>query len=318
MSQSTSLPSSATGVREQITTTTTYPAGPHQTRLQTASRWAFLVPILVLNLIIIIIPSLTGIVYAFTSWSGYGDPVFIGLQNFERLFQDQVFFRALSNNLIWTALFLTAPVAFGLLGAYLLSGIKRGQMFFRVSFFIPYVIASVVNTQLWRYLLHPRFGIGAFLADHGIPILDFPVFGTRETALYAVAFVDAWHFWGFLVVIYLAAMSAVDVELYEVARLDGANRLQQFRHVTLPSIRPTLVFTVLMIIIWSSLVFDYVFILTGGGPARASEVMATYLYSNAFSRFDVGYAASIGVMMSIWVAVAVAGFVYLRKRGWEI
>ncbi len=209
-------------------------------------------------------------------------------------------------------------MAVGLLGAYLLSGIKTGQMFFRVAFFIPYVIASVVNSQLWRQLLHPRVGIGAWLAERGINVLNFPIFGTRETALYGVAFVDAWHFWGFLVVIYLAAMSAVDTELYEVARLDGATRIQQFRHVTLPSIRPTLVFTILMIIIWSSLVFDYVFMLTGGGPANASEVMATYLYTNAFNRFNVGYAASVGVVMSLWVALAVAGFVYLRRRGWEI
>jgi raffinose/stachyose/melibiose transport system permease protein len=133
-----------------------------------------------------------------------------------------------------------------------------------------------------------------------------------------VAFVDAWHFWGFLVVVYLSAMSSVDTELYEVARLDGATRFQQFRYVTLPSIRPTLVFTLLMIIIWSSLVFDYVFILTGGGPAHASEVMATHLYQMAFFRFDVGYAASIGVMMSIWVGITITGFVYLRRRGWEI
>jgi raffinose/stachyose/melibiose transport system permease protein len=151
-----------------------------------------------------------------------------------------------------------------------------------------------------------------------IRALDSPIFGSRQYALYGVAFVDGWHFWGFLVVIYLAAMSAVDLELYEVARLDGASRFQQFRHVTLPSIRPTLVFTILMIIIWSSLVFDYVYMLTGGGPANASEVMATYLYQNAFSRFNAGYAASIGVMMSIWVALAVVGFVILRRRGWEI
>jgi raffinose/stachyose/melibiose transport system permease protein len=119
-------------------------------------------------------------------------------------------------------------------------------------------------------------------------------------------------------VLYLAAMTQVDLELYEVARLDGATKFQQFRFVTLPSIRPTLVFTLLMIIIWSSLVFDYVYILTGGGPAHASEVMATYLYNNAFFRFDVGYAASMSVVMSLWVAIAVMGFVILRRRGWEI
>ncbi len=284
----------------------------------TLGRWMFILPILLINLIIIIIPSAFGLLVAFTDWTGYGSLNFIGLDNFQKLFHDDIFFKALKNNLMWTAFFLTAPIAVGLTGAYLLSGIKRGQMFFRVAFFIPYVIASVVNSQLWRQLLHPRVGIGAWLADQGITILDFPIFGSRGYALFGVAFVDGWHFWGFLVVIYLAAMSAVDIELYEVARLDGASRFQQFRHITLPSIRPTLVFTILMIIIWSSLVFDYVYMLTGGGPANASEVMATYLYENAFSRFDAGYAASIGVMMSLWVALAVVGFLILRKRGWEI
>jgi raffinose/stachyose/melibiose transport system permease protein len=156
------------------------------------------------------------------------------------------------------------------------------------------------------------------MAQQGITSLDFPIFGRRETALYGIVFVDGWHWWGFLVVIYLAAMAAVDTELYEVARLDGATRFQQFRHVTLPSIRPTLVFTILIIFIGTTLVFDHVYILTGGGPAHASEVMATYLYTQAFLNFDVGYAASIGVMLALWVSVPIMVFYILRRRGWEI
>lgn len=288
-------------------------------RRQQIAGWLFVVPVLVLNLIVVIIPSIAGLGMAFTDWSGVGSMNFVGLANFERLFQDQVFFKALSHNLIWTVFFLTVPVALGLLGAYMLSGIKRGQMFFRVAYFIPYVIAAVVNAQLWRYLLNPRVGIGKTLADCcGLNFLDVAVFGSRDLALYGVAFVDMWHFWGFLLVLYLAAMSGVDIELYEVARLDGANRFQQFRFVTLPSIRPTLVFTILMITIWSGLVFDYVYIITGGGPANASEVMGTYLYSNAFERFKAGYAAAIGVFMALWVAIATGVFVTLRKLGWEV
>ncbi len=294
------------------------PSLPARRRLEAVGRWAFLVPVLLLNLIVILIPSVAGLAVAFTDWSGIGELNFIGLGNFEKLLRDGVFFRALGNNLVWTLIFLIAPVALGLLGAYLLAGIKRGQMVLRVLFFIPYVMASVVNSQLWRFLLNPRVGLGPWLADRGIMFLNVPVFGSRETALYAVAFVDNWHFWGFLLVLYLAAMSAVDPELYEVARLDGANRFQQFRFVTLPSIRPTLVFTLLMIIIWSGLVFDYIYQLTSGGPAHASEVMGTYLYSNAFERYDAGYAAAIGVVMFLWVTLVVGGFVFLRRRGWEI
>ena len=289
-----------------------------RTPLEVLGRWSFIIPILVLNLIVIVIPTIFSIYIAFTEWSGYGSPVFIGLQNFQKLFQDKVFFRALGNNLTWTLIFLTVPVFMGLTGAYLMSGIKRGQIFYRLVFFIPYVISSVVNTQMWRFILSPRNGIGVWLAEHGIPWLNFAILGNKDSALFGVAFVDSWHFWGFLVVMYLAAMTAVDTELYEVARLDGATRFQQFWYVTLPSIRPTLVFTILMIIIWSSLTFDYIYILTGGGPAHASEVMSTHLYNQAFFRFDVGYAASIGIMMTIWVMITVGIFVILRRRGWEI
>ncbi len=316
MTQATPSPSSVISAN---TVQASYVEGPTRPRwLDTLVRWSFLIPVLSLNLIVIVIPTIFSIYISFTTWSGYGTPEFSGLKNFQTLLQDRVFFKALVNNLIWTGFFLIVPVAMGLTGAYLMAGIKRGQVIYRLIFFIPYVMSSVVNAQIWRFLLNPRTGIGAWLAERGITFLDVAWLGNRDTALLAVAFVDNWHFWGFLVVIYLAAMTAVDTELYEVARLDGASRFQQFRFVTLPSIRPTLVFTILMIIIWSSLVFDYVYILTGGGPAHASEVMATFLYNQAFFRFDVGYAASIGVMMTLWVMITVGIFVYLRKRGWEI
>ena len=296
----------------------TAPRGRARSRWSGLGRWMFIVPLLLLNLTVIVGPSVAGLAVAFTDWSGIGAMQFIGLANFRRLFQDPIFFKALTNNLIWTLIFLTVPVSLGLLGAYMLTGVKRGQMLLRVTYFIPYVMAAVVNAQLWRFLMHPRVGIGSWLGQYGITFLDYPWLGSRATALYAVAFMDNWHFWGFLLVIYLAAMSAVDIVLYEAARLDGASRFQQFRYVTLPSIRPTLVFTLLMIIIWSGLVFDYVYITTGGGPANASEVMGTFLYSNAFERFEAGYAASIGVIMTLWVGMAVGGFLFLRRIGWDI
>lgn len=310
MAQTTTVTTAASGSKETSTRSSS--------RLQGIGRWVFIAPLLILNIVVIIGPSIAGLAVAFTDWSGIGAMNFVGLSNFGRLWQDKIFFRALTNNIIWTLIFLIVPVTLGLVGAYMLTGIRRGQMIFRVVYFIPYVMAAVVNVQLWRFLMHPRVGLGPWLAQYNITFLDYPWLGSRATALYAVAFMDNWHFWGFLLVIYLAAMSAVDVELYEVARLDGATRLQQFRHVTLPSIRPTLVFTLLMITIWSGLVFDYVYITTGGGPANASEVMGTFLYSSAFERFEAGYAASIGVMMTLWVAMAVGGFVFLRRIGWDI
>ena len=288
-------------------------------RRRELGRWLFILPVVFLNLIVIVGPALFGVYIAFTDWSGVGSMNFVGLENFARLLQDQVFWKALRNNLVWTAIFLVVPIVLGLLGAYMLTGIRRGQMFMRVAFFVPYVLPSVVTTHIWRYLMHPRVGLGQWLSDtFGIDFLDKAWLGSRDSALIGIAFMDNWHFWGFPLVLLLAAMSAVDVELYEVARLDGASRFQQFRHVTLPSIRPTLVFLLLMISIWSALVFDYIFLTTGGGPANASEVMGTHLYTTAFERFQTGYAATIGLVMVLWVALVVGGFVYLRKRGWEI
>ena len=189
------------------------------------SNYVFLAPVVALNLIVIVIPSLTSIYISLTKWSGLNQPEFVGLANFERLINDPIYWKSLSHNVIWTIFFLTVPVFMGLTGAYLLSGIKRFQMVYRVAFFIPYVIASVVNTELWRTLLHPRHGIGAWLAKQGIEGFDIRVFGSKHTALYGVAFVDSWHFWGFLVIVYLAAMYQVQPDLYEVAILEGASRL---------------------------------------------------------------------------------------------
>src|SRR5688572_5931526 len=141
--------------------------------LTALGRWSFILPILALNFVVIVIPTLFSFYIAFTEWSGLGDPECVGLKNFQELLQDGVFFKALSNNLIWTAIFLVVPVTLGLVGAYLMAGIKRGQIFYRLVFFIPYVISSVVNTQIWRFILNPRSGIGAWLAERGITVLDF-------------------------------------------------------------------------------------------------------------------------------------------------
>lgn len=280
--------------------------------------WLFMMPILVLNVIVILGPSIGSAFFAFTEWSGLGAPKWVGLANFQRMLTDRVYRIAFTNNVKWTLIFLTVPIAMGLLGSALLAPIKRFAMFYRVAYFLPYVIASVVNAQIWRNILHPTMGIGPFLAERGLEFMNIAFFGNRHVVLYSIAFVDNWHWWGFLVVLYLAAMQAIDPELYEAARLEGASRWQEWRHVTLPGILPTLVFTVLMTIIWSFLVFDYIYLLTQGGPAHASEVLATEVFNSAFFRFEVGYAAAIGLSMSFIAAMVVTGFIILRRRGWQI
>jgi raffinose/stachyose/melibiose transport system permease protein len=262
--------------------------------------WLFLLPILLLNFVVVIGPSIAAVFYSFTDWSGIGTPNFVGFENYLRLINDPAYRRAFGNNIIWMIFFLIVPFVLALLSATLLAPIRRGALFIRAALFLPYILPSVIVASIWRTLLSPTAGIGAQLANIGIAGLDFAWLGNSQTVLL------------------LAAMQAIPAELFEAARIDGANRWQEFWYVVLPGIRPTLVFMLLMVSIWSFLVFDYVWVLTQGGPAGASEVLGTLVVKNAFQRFDAGYAASIGLTMSLFAGGFLLIYHTLRRRGWDI
>lgn len=277
----------------------------------------FLFPILFIHFLVIAIPSLSSLALSLTEWNGYGSIKFIGFNNFVELFNDRYFKKAIKHNFIWTILFLTIPIIVALYGAYLLTGIKRLQLFYRFIFFFPYILASIVNCLIWKNLFHPIHGLGSGIEKGSIfDFLISPLTNT-STSLYAVAWVDGWHFWGFLVVIYITAMYQIDGSLYEAAEIEGASKWQKFRFITFPMIRPTFIFTFIIIIIWSVPAFDYVYVLTGGGPAYSSEVIANYLYSQAFTKMNVGYASAIGCLMYIYVFIVLIFFGLLRRLGWE-
>jgi len=281
--------------------------------------WVFMIPLVVVNVLVILGPSVATIYYSFTEWSGIGPAEFVGLENYREILSDGDFYLAMWHNILWTAIFLTVPISMGLLGAFLLSQITRFQLFFRIVYFIPYVVASVVNAALWQNILDPDRGIGSSLASVGIPFLDgVSFFGSERLALPSVAFVNNWAWWGFVVLLFLTALQSVDTQLYDAAKVDGAGRWQQFINVTIPGIRPTLVFVVLLTIINSLLVFDYVYIITRGGPAGASEVVGTLMYKEAFERFQAGYAAAMGLGLSFVSGLIVLVFIFFRRRGWEI
>ena len=179
-------------------------------------------------------------------------------------------------------MFLTVPIAMALMAASLLAPIRRGALVFRMALFIP-MSCRASSPRASGGLCSVRIaGIPALLTDLGMPGFDKRFLGDPETVLPAIAFVDNWHWWGFLMVLFLASMQNIPPDLYEAARLDGANRWQEFRDVTLPGIRPTFVFMILMTTIWSFLTFDYIWILTQGGPAGASEVLAVLVFKEAF------------------------------------
>lgn len=273
--------------------------------------WAFLAPLLILNVIVVLGPSLATVWYSFTDWSGIGPAKFVGGANYVRAATDPAVREALLHNAIWFVLFLFVPMALGLLGAHLINQVTRFRMLYRTLFFIPYVTASVINAAIWKMLLSPDSGIGHTLG------ISQAWLGDPKTSLYAVNFVVDWHWWGFLAVIFFAAMQGVDVQLYEAAKLDGAGRWRQFLSVTLPGIRPTMIFVVLMTIIWSLKAFDYIFIMTHGGPANSSDVVSTLMYDQAFNQYSAGYAAALGLSMTVIVGLVLAVYQFLRRKGWE-
>lgn len=282
--------------------------------------WAFMAPLLIVNLLVITGPGLFAVYYSFTDWNGLSEPSFIGFANYAEMLSSEAVLNALGHNLWWTAFFLIVPMAVGLIGAFILSRLRRGQMLFRVLFFIPYVMSTIVVAAIWRQLFDPRGGLGAALADLGIPFLaDVNLLGNPDLALGSVAIINTWQWWGFLLVIYLAAMQGVNPALYEAARLDGAGPIREFWNITLPAIRPTIVFLALMTVIWSFLVFDYIYVLTQGGPAGSTEVLSTLLYREAFTLQRQGYASAIGMLLAAISASAVIGFFVLRRKlDWEV
>lgn len=278
----------------------------------------FVLPILLIHMMVVLGPSISSIYFSLTEWNGIGPAKFIGLANFQKITTDRQYIHAFQNNLIWLIFFLTIPIAMALIAASLIAPLKKGGLFFRAILFIPYILPSVITASIWKDLLHIDIGLGGVAARLGMPFLNIAYFGRTDTALLAAAFVDNWHWWGFLMVLFLTAMQSVPQELYDVAKIDGANRWNEFVHVTLPGIRPTLVFMLLMTGIWSFLAFDYVWITTQGGPAGASELLSVLVFKNAFQRFNAGYAAAIGLTMSFFAGIIIGIFQILRKRGWEI
>jgi raffinose/stachyose/melibiose transport system permease protein len=233
---------------------------------------------------------------------------YVGLDNFRDILDDPVFATALGNNIKWLALFLTLPAAIGLLTAALLLRRRRTRTFYQVVFLMPYVLAPVVNAMVWLSIIYNPTG-GVTGALH----IDSPL-SSVHGALYAAAAVDMWHYWGFLTVVYLGAMRQTPLEHVEAAVVDGAGSWQVFRHVYLPSIRPTLLLMGVMTVIFSFLAFDYVYLLTQGGPAHGSEVMGTYAYAFAFSSFQFGKAAAVGIIMSFFGLIASCVYTWLSRR----
>jgi len=271
-----------------------------------------LLPALTISVVVVLIPGIQTIYSSLTDWNGFAaEKHFIGFANYIKLFQDEYFKIAIKNNIIWMLLFLTIPVAVGMGMALLLLHRQRGRTVLQMIFLIPYVLAPIVTAMIFKNIIYsPTSGLLHFINQL---ILGFRLknpLTNRDFGIIAVAAVDMWHFWSYLMIIYLAALRQTPQDQLEAAKLDGANFPQLFWNVYLPNIKPTVHLLSMMIVIFSFLAFDYINLLTQGGPAHYTEVLATLAYSSAFSERKVGMASAISVVMSTMGLIA--SIIYTR------
>lgn len=276
----------------------------------------YVLPTLIINVVMIAIPALLTVMLAFFEWDGISDPIFVGLDNFRALSQDSVFWTALTNNVIWTIIFLIVPIAMGLLAATMMLVARRSANFYQVIYFLPVIIATAITGRVWQGMIYsPVTGVTGLLQRFGLDIAN-PLTET-SSALYGIAVVDLWHWWGFLCVIFFAALRQVPSEQIEAARVEGATFFQTIRYVLLPGIMPTITLMMIMTVIWSFLVFDFVYILTQGGPAYSSEVLSTFAYRSAFYDLAVGKAAAISVIISLFGLAATVLYIRIQAREFD-
>lgn len=270
-----------------------------------------LFPAIVLVILIMIVPSIATLYYAFTSWNGFTKPEFIGFQNYYEIFSDRDYWGSVWNNIKWTIFFVIVPMALGLLAALELNNVPlKVKGIFKTIFLSPYVLPTLATARLWQVVFfHPLHGIIT-------KIFNFDFLGTPSTALWAIAITNNWAWWGFLAIVFSAAIDQIDKAYYEIAYIEGANKWQIFKNVTFPMILPTFLFMEIMTVVWSFLIFDYIFITTQGGPGGASEVLATLSYKTAFFYFEAGKGSAIAATIILFSSLPIALYLTLiRRRG---
>jgi multiple sugar transport system permease protein len=270
---------------------------------ETLSAWMLSLPAALAYTLMLLLPTLAAVGFAFTDYELGGDGVhWVGLGNFVDLMHDDGFLRSLWNTLVYVVLVAPASIAGGLGLALLIEAGARGRAFFRAVFFLPVVSLVVAMASAWQYLLHPTIGpLNALLRLLGLPTPDW--LSGSGSVIFSLAAINTWENIGFNMVLFLAGLTAVPRELYAAAEVDGADAaLDRFRLVTWPMLGPTTLFVLTITMIRAlTRAFDLVIVLTQGGPDKSSEVLLFTLYQEGFTYFHLGYAAAITLVFLVIV-----------------
>ena len=276
---------------------------------RTLRRWApyiYLAPFFALFTVFWLGPIVSSFWYSFTSWNVSGAAPFIGLDNYRALFADPRFHHALRNTLVFWAFYTAAMVSLALAAAIVIHATSvRLKGFFRASIFLPVTISMAVVAIIFEMVFARGTGLlNVLLTGFGLARVDW--LGDRDVALTSIIIVKVWRAFGYYSLILLAGLAAIPKELYEAARVDGANWWQGVTRITLPLLRPVLAFVMIMSSIWSLELFDEPYILTGGGPADATLSITIYLYQHSFQFMRLGYGSAVAfTLTAIIVLIAI-------------
>ncbi|MBM7691657.1 multiple sugar transport system permease protein [Peribacillus deserti] len=263
-------------------------------------------------------PLLSSLYYSLTEYNAISEPIFVGLQNYkELLFQDDLFIKGLSNTLYMVFVGLTITTVTTIFIAVLLNYKHiKGMSFFRVIFFLPTLVPLVILSILWIWILQPDSGVvNSFLGLFGIEGPGW--FSSPTWAKPAFILMAIWGSGG-MIIIYLAGLQGISDSLYEAARIDGANSFQQFFHITLPMLKPVILYNVITGIIGVFQAFAEAFIITQGGPDGSTTFYSLYLYQNAFQYSKMGYASAMAwILLVIALIIMFALFKLSKKWGYN-
>ena len=257
----------------------------------------FLAPFLTIYISFQIYPLLQTTISSFFNWDLLtGGKLFIGSKNYQRMFTDPTFWTSLSHTLQFVLYSTPINVFIGLFLAILLNGKGKYSQIYRTIFFSPYVLSVSVTTLIWGFMFNPQKGLlGAFMLAIG----KKPIFWLTDPAYAMTAIIIATVWWtvGFNLVLFLAGIQDIDGSLYEASMLDGANSLQKFLFITLPSLSRTLMLVLVLQIIASFQIFGQVYIMTRGGPGGTTRVLIQYIYETGFRDYELGYASAMAVFL---------------------
>lgn len=285
--------------------------------------WLYLVPGGALFVAVIGIPFGASVYLSFTKWSGIGDPRWVGLANYQRLLDDEVFWTSFKNTVAMVVAMVVVPTLLGLvIAAVLFDAVGRsfhprvaGAL--RAAVYLPQVLPVVVAGIVWGWILRPDGAANSVLDAVGLGALTQDWLGNQNTALPTVMLVMIWVQIGYPVVIFMAALQRVDPELYEAAELDGAGWLRRFRHITVPQIRPETFVVTLTCTIAALKVFAPVYALTRGGPDNVTNVPSYFAYYTFFKKLNVGYGSAIATVLTLLIVLVTLVFLRVQRASMQ-